>query len=171
MNADDALGRALGHVDESDWRSALDALHDRAGSWKALAGQLGVDRRTVERWRFGYVDKRTGQRRQVSADTVRRSVVPKVRKALKADRRAQVARVDWRKLTITADLQIGNYPPRREVMRVGAYLTPEAIAGIADAYVSGDPDRVQAAINDALSSDYTGTGDASIGPVDELDFG
>lgn len=171
MNINDALGRALGRVDESNWRGALDALHARAGSWKALAGQLGVDKRTVERWRYGYVDKRTGQRRQVSPDTVRRSVLPKVSKAFKADRRAQVAAVDWRKLQFNGDLQIGNYPPRNQAIRLGAYLSQEAIAGLADAYVSGDPDRVQAAFDDALGQDYTGTGDASLGDVDDLDFG
>lgn len=171
MNIYDALGRALGQVDESDWRGALDALHEQRGSWKATAETLGVDKRTVERWRFGYVDKKTGQRRQIAESTVRRSVVPKVREAIRADRRAQVARVDWRKLQVTGRLQIGNYPPRVESMNVGLYLSPEAIAGISAAYVSGDPDRTQRAFDDAMGGDYTGTGDASIGDVDGLDFG
>lgn len=171
MEPYDAFRRALERVDESNWRGALDALHGQAGSWRAVAGQLGVDKRTVERWRFGYVDKRTGQRRQIGERAVKANVLPKVRKAFKANRRAQVARVDWRKLNMSGPLQIGNYPPRHQAMMLGAYLSPEAIAGLADAYISGDPDRMSAALDDALSQDYTGTGDASLGDVDGLDFG
>lgn len=167
----DALAAALGHVDASDWRGALDAIHEQRGSWKATAEALGVDKRTVERWRFGYVDKKTGQRRQIAESTVKRSVVPKVRQALGNDRRAQVARVDWRKLQVKASLQIGNYPPRVESMAVGLYLSTDAIAGISAAYVSGDADRVQAAFDHALGADYTGTGDVSLGNVEGVDFG
>lgn len=171
MNFYDALERALTRVDDSNWRATLDALHGQAGSWKALAGQLGVDKRTVERWRFGYVDKKTHERRQISAQTVQKSVLPKVRKAFKASRAAQVARVDWRKLEVNGDLQIADYPPRKERMYVGAYLSGEAITGIAAAYVSGDADRVQAAMDDALGADYIGNGDTTIGDVDGLEFG
>lgn len=170
MNIYDALGRGLGGVDDSNWRASLDALHSTAGSWKAVAADLGVDKRTVERWRFGYVDKQ-GRRRQISQQTVDKSVVPKVRKAFKASRAAQVARVNWSKLTMSGQLQIADYPPRRETMYAGGYLSPEAIAGIAAAYISGDPDRVQAAMDNALGEDYIGNGDASIGDVDDLDFG
>lgn len=171
MNIYDALSQALGGVDDSNWRASLDALHDQAGSWKALSEQLGVDKRTVERWRFGYVDKKTHERRQISAQTVQKSVLPKVRKAFKASRAAQVARVDWRKLQATGSLQIADYPSREERMYIGAYLSGEAIAGIAAAYVSGDPDRVQAAMDNALGEDYIGNGDAGIGDVTDLDFG
>lgn len=170
MNINDALGRALGGVDDSNWRASLDALHSTEGSWKAVAEQLGVDKRTVERWRFGYVDKKTGQRRQISQRTVDKAVVPKVRKAFKASRAAQVGRVNWSKLHVTGDLQIADYDPREERMYLGAYLSSEAIAGIADAYVSGDPDRVQRAVDNALGDDYTGTGEAHLGDVSGLDF-
>lgn len=171
MDIYDALERALSRVDEGNWRETLDVLHGQAGSWKALSEQLGVDKRTVERWRLGYVDKRTHQRRQISQATVKRSVLPKLRQAFKANRAAQVARVNWSKLQLRGDLQIADYPPREERMYLGPYLSGEAIAGLADAYISGDPDRVQAAFDNALGEDYIGNGDTSIGDVSDLDFG
>lgn len=165
-----ALADALGRVDEENWKSRLDVLRGRAGSWRALAGQLGVDRRTVERWRYGYTDKR-GNRRQVSEETIKRSAVPKMREAWKGDKAAQVQAVNWRDLQVTATLVLLNYTDkaRRENMSIGRYLSAESIALISAAYVMGDPGTVTSQVNQAVSVDYVGMA-AQLRDVEKLEF-
>lgn len=175
MKFSKALADALGGVDQENWRGRLDALHDQHGSWKAVSAHLGVDKRTVERWRFGYTDKH-GTRRQIGDKTVKGSVVPKVRAGWKADRKAQVQAVNWTDLSVVGTLQIGDYdessphPPRRENMSVGRYLSAESIADIAGAYVNGDDQAVDDAMDRALGTDYTGTNDAKLLGVEKLEF-
>lgn len=164
-----ALGQALGRVDRENWKGRLDALHEQRGTWKAVADHLGVDKRTVERWRFGYTDKH-GNRRQISDKTVQGSAVPKVSKGWKGDRKAQLQAVDWRGLHLGGTLQVGDYPPRKQNMTVGRYLTGEDISAIGNAYLAGDAAGVDAAMDRFLSDGYTMTGDAHLGDVDKLEF-
>lgn len=170
MRVSQALTQALARVDQENWRSRLDELHGRAGSWRALAGQLGAQRRTVERWRYGYTDKR-GNRRQVSDKTIKDSAVPKIREAWKGDRAAQVGAVNWRNLQILGTLVLLDYEERarRENMSIGRYLSPESIAAISAAYISGTAADVTSAVNQAVSVDYVGMA-AQIRDVEKLEF-
>lgn len=169
---DDALGEALGRVDQDNWRQALESLRDQAGSWKAVSERLGTDPRTVERWRHGYVDKKTHQRRQISDRTVQRSVVPKIKAALAQDRRAQLGAVDWKRLKITGTMTVAGDTRyvRHETMYVGRYLTDDSIAAISSAYARGDSDGVNEAINDAMADDYLGLPGTTLDDVEGLDF-
>jgi hypothetical protein len=156
-----ALKEQLERVDADNWESKLDALHGRHRTWQATADALGVDKRTVERWRKGYQPrvKRDGTRppRQ-RVDP--RTFAGKIGDALGKDRHAQVAAVDWRKLVITGEIGFPPPPPysyrRDEVMYVGKYLSPAAFEGLAAAYVSAERWRVQRSINNAISVDYLG---------------
>lgn len=169
MRFSEALGQTLGHVDAENWKGRLDALHEQHGTWKAVAAYLGADKRTVERWRYGYTDKH-GARRQISDKTVKDSVVPKVGKGWGSDRKAQLQAVDWRGLHMSGTLQVGDYPPRKQNMTVGHYLTAEDISAIGSAYLAGDAAGVNAAMDRFLSDGYTMTGDAQLTDVDKLEF-
>lgn len=163
-----ALKGTLERVTEHTWRDQLGALHAQHGTWKATAAALDVTPRTLERWRNGYLD-RHGTRRQVTPQTP----MGKVRDAIKGNRKAQAAAVDWRKLRIKGTIELEHNPKyrRKENMHVGQYLTPDAIAGLAAAYQSGRCDRMQRAIDDALSEEYVANGDTRLLEVEELDFG
>ena len=169
MKFSKALAGTLGRVDQENWKGRLDALHGQQGTWKKVAEHLGVDKRTVERWRFGYTDKH-GNRRQVSDKTVRDSAVPKVRAGWKGDRKAQLQAVNWRDLFIVAEMQTSGTPARKQNMHVGHYMEPEDIAAIGNAYLAGDAAGVDAAMDRFLSDGYTQTGDARLGSVDKLEF-
>lgn len=162
-----ALRAQLERVDAGSWRGQLDALKGQHGTWKATAEALDVTPRTVERWRNGYMDR--GTRKQVNPD----SFMPKIRAAVKKDRRAQVGAVDWKKLRVKGTIELDHRKEyrRKENMHVGKELTPDAIAGLAAAYVAKSAVRVQNAIDDAMSNDYVGNGDTRILDVEELDFG
>jgi hypothetical protein len=156
-----ALRAELQRVDTDNWRAKLDALHDRHGTWKGTADALGIDKRTVERWRKGYQPRaRRDGTRPPRQFVDPRTFVGKIAAAIRRDRHAQVAGVDWRGLTIRGTVGFPPPPPysytRREVMHVGNYFAPDTFAGLADAYVSGSAQRVQRAIDNALSTDYFG---------------
>lgn len=146
-----------GRVDDGNWRGRLDELHAHHGTWQRVADDLGVDKRTLERWRKGYAPRGGGPRRQVSPA----GIVPKVRDAIartlpaRGDRRAQVARPDWRKLFIVGTIKWENYE-RTQNMHLGKYLTPASFEAIADVYVKRGNSRMPAAIDHAISTDYLG---------------
>lgn len=154
-----ALKAELERVDAGNWESRLDALHGRHGTWQKTADVLGVDKRTVERWRKGYQPRR---RRDGTVPARQRidpgSFTGKIRDAIVKDRHAQVAAVDWRKMTVLGTIVILGYEnrERHEKMHVGRYMSAESIAGLAEAYIARDPGRVQRAIDHVLSTDYIG---------------
>jgi hypothetical protein len=162
-----ALRAELERVDASSWRAQLDALHDQHGSWKATAAAMGVTPRTVERWRNGYISR--GRRIQARPE----SVMPRIREAIKGDRKAQAGAVDWSRLRIKGTIELDHNPRyrRKENMHVGKYLTAGAIGGLVAAYVARSAERVQRAIDNAMSEDYVANGDTRLLSVDELDFG
>jgi hypothetical protein len=163
-----ALKAALERVTEHTWRDQLDALHARHGTWKATAEALDVTPRTLERWRNGYLNRR-GVRIHVAPQVP----VAKVRAAVKGDRRAQAAAADWSRLRIKGTIELDHNPKyrRKENMHVGKYLTGDAIAGLAAAYVSRSCARMQAAIDNALGEEYVANGDTRLLDVEDLDFG
>ena len=162
-----ALRAELERVDASSWRDQLDALHGQHGTWKATAAALGVTPRTVERWRNGYISR--GRRIQARPE----SAMPRIREAIKADRKAQAAAVDWSRLRVKGTIELDHNPKyrRKENMHVGKYLSGAAIAGLVAAYVSRQGERVQRAIDNAMSEEYVQNGDTRLLSVDELDFG
>ncbi|HEY2089868.1 MAG TPA: hypothetical protein VGH54_28090 [Mycobacterium sp.] len=104
----DALRAQLGHVDEGNWRAALDALHGSNGTWQRTADALGVHKRTLERWRDGYQPRTRANgvrppRQQVNPATF----TGKIRAAIARDPKAQVAMVDWKRLTIRGTIAFG----------------------------------------------------------------
>lgn len=154
-----ALKAELERVDTGNWESRLGALHARHGTWQKTADALGVDKRTVERWRKGYQprprrDGTVPPRQRINPETF----VGKIRATLAGDRHAQLGGVDWRRLVVTGTIIILGYEdePRHEKMHIGRYMTPDAIEGLGAAYVAKDPGRVQRAIDHILSTDYIG---------------
>lgn len=163
----DALVKALGQVDETDWRDKLEALHDERGTWQKTADALGIHKRTLERWRKGYQPRRGGPRRYISPG----SIVPTLREAWGKDRRAQVAAVDWKKQVIVGTIEIGGGEYiRHETMYVGRYFTADSVQGIVTAYVAADARLTQQAVDFAMSWDYIGDGATRLLDVDELRF-
>ncbi len=183
MKFPEALERALaGAVDEGNWRSELDELHGHYGSWSKTAAALGVHRRTLERWRHGYISR--GRRVTVQPATP----VGKIKATLGRDRAAAVAGVNWKQMRAKGTINFGfdsaydeDADPaelaaegkyeRTETMYLGLYMSGETTAGLAAAYVSGDGRRVQRAIDNYLSSEYmAGMGGVRIKDVDWLEF-
>ena len=164
-----ALRDALSGVDRENWQGRLDALHEQHGTWKSVAAHLGVDKRTVERWRFGYVDKH-GNRVHHTDKAVTEKILPKVRTEWGADRKAQLQSVDWKGLHIVGWMTTSGTPSRKQNMRVGLYMTPEDIEAIGGAYLRNDAAGVDDAMDRFLSDGYTGTGDAHLDDVDKLEF-
>lgn len=163
----DALRAEMERVDQSNWAEKLVALKEQNGTWTATARALGVHKRTLERARLGYRPRGGGPRR--FADP--RSLIDKVRKALAKDRRAQVAAVDWKRLKVNGTITLGGGEyEREENMHIGRYFTDGQIEGIADAYIAGDADRVQRAVDHAMSEDYIGDGATTLDDVTELNF-
>jgi hypothetical protein len=162
-----ALRAELERVSASTWRDQLEALHAQHGTWKATAAALDVTPRTLERWRNGYISR--GRRIQAKPE----SVIPRIRDAIRKDRKAQAAAVDWSRLRVKGTIELDHNPKyrRKENMHVGKYLSADAIEGLAAAYISRQADRVQRAIDNALSEDYVANGDTRILDVDDLDFG
>lgn len=162
-----ALRAELERVDASTWRDQLEGLHASHGSWRATAAALDVTPRTLERWRNGYLNRR-GERIQVKAD----SVVPRIREAVKGDRKAQLARVDWSRLRVKGTIELARNAKyrRKENMHIGKYLEAGSIEGLAAAYLARSAARVQNAIDNALSEDYVANGDTRMLDVEELDF-
>lgn len=162
-----ALRAELERVNERTWRDQLDALHGQHGTWKATAGALGVNPRTLERWRNGYVSR--GRRVQVRPD----SVIPRIRDAIRRDRKAQAGAVDWKQLRVRGTIELDHRREyrRKENMHIGRYLSPAAVEGLVAAYVARSAARVQRSIDNALSEEYVGNGDTRLLDVDELDFG
>jgi hypothetical protein len=163
-----ALKGTLERVTEHTWRDQLEAIHAQHGTWKATAAALDTTPRTLERWRNGYLN-----RRGVRVQTDPKTPMGKVRAALKGNRKAQAAAVDWRRLRIKGTIELEHNPRyrRKENMHVGQYLSADAVAGLAAAFTSGRCDRMQRAIDDALSEEYVANGDTRLLEVDELDFG
>ena len=129
-----ALHRELSSADQGNWRERLDALHGEHGSWQNVADHLGVHKRTVERWRLGYVDSKTHQKRHIGEKAVKHDVLPKLRKALGKSRSAQLKGVDWTGLSVKGHLSIGaGEYEREENMSLGRYLDPEDIEAIGQA--------------------------------------
>ena len=165
-----ALQRELSHADEGNWRDRLDALHSEHGSWKAVADHLGADKRTVERWRFGYRD-RHGNRKQVSPATIKKNALPKIHKAMGGSRKAQLAGVDWKRMRVRGHISInGGAYERDEDMDVGRYLEDDDFAAIAQAYLDEKDDIVDAAMDKAMSDSYIGDGATRLTDVVKLWF-
>jgi hypothetical protein len=152
----EALQDGLLETSGANWRSKLAALRNVSGSWAKTAQLLGIHRRTLERWRSGKTS---------------RPDLGKVQGALAGDRRAQVRAVDWRTMRVTAKIRVEDTYDRDQTMNIGLYLSPEAIAGIAAAYVGGDDDQVDRAANNALGSDYIPNGDTRFLNVQSVTFG
>lgn len=156
-----ALKEQLELVDANNWETKLEGLHNRNGTWKATADALGVDKRTLERWRKGYQPRaRRDGTRPPRQRVDPRTFVGKIAAALGKDRHAQVAGVDWRGLVIRGTIGFPPPPPysyrRHENMHTGNYFAPDTFAGLSAAYVARNPQRVQRAINNAISVDYLG---------------
>lgn len=165
-----ALQRELSHADRGNWRDRLDALHAEEGSWKNVADRLGADKRTVERWRFGYTD-RHGNRRQVSDDTISKHAAPKISKALGSSRGAQLRGEDLSRLKVKGHISIGGGEYERdETMYLGSYFDAEDFEAIGQAYLDGDDERVQAAVDRAMSNSYIGDGATRLTDVNKLWF-
>jgi hypothetical protein len=160
-------------VDEGNWRSRLDELRGQLGNWDAVAAELGTNRRQVERWRLGYVDRRRhgGERRFVSPSVF----LPRIREAVArqlpelGDRRRQVTLVDWRKLVITGTIRWKPDYERTETMYIGRYFEPAAMSALAQVYIDRSPQRMGRAIDHALSNEYLGF-DVHLTDVEELHF-
>ena len=167
-----ALQRELSHADEGNWRDRLDALHSEHGSWKAVADHLGADKRTVERWRYGYVD-RHGNRRHVSDATIKKHALPKIRHSLGSSPGAQLKGIpDWKRMGMRGTPRIGNNPEyeREEDMDVGRYMDDEDFERIAQAYLDGDDEAVDAAMDAAMANSYIGDGATKLTDVSRLWF-
>ena len=165
-----ALQRELSHADEGNWRDRLDALHSEHGSWKAVADHLGADKRTVERWRLGTRD-RHGNRTTVSDATIKKNALPKISKSLGGSRKAQVAGVDWKRMSVRGHISIGHGEYERdEDMNPGRYMSDEDFEDIAQAYIDGNDAAVDAAMDAAMSYNYIGDGATSLTDVSKLWF-
>ena len=165
-----ALQRELSGADEGNWRDRLDALHSEHGSWKNVADHLGADKRTVERWRFGYKD-RHGQRRHVSDATIKKNALPKIRHSLGTSRKAQLAGVDWKRMGMRGQISIGGGEYERdEDMSPGRYMDDEDFARIGQAYLDGNDALVDAAMDKAMSDSYIGDGATKLTDVEKLWF-
>jgi hypothetical protein len=163
-----------GRVDEGNWRAQLDALHAQHGSWKAVAADLGTDKRTLERWRLGYVPRGGGPRKMVAPA----GFIPKIKAAVartlpKAGNRGrQVKQVDWRKLRVKGTIV---FPPKKPVyertenMHLGLYFPPDTMAALASVYTAGAVARMGRAIDKAISDEYLGFA-AHLADVEELSF-
>lgn len=163
----DALRAELESVSVADWQSKLDALHEQNGTWTATAAKLGVSRRSLERWRFGYAPRGGGPRRHVDPHTF----VGRIRGTFGKDRRAQVRAVDWRKLHVTGTIMVGKKRyPRKEHMHLGMNFTPRSIAAIVEAYVAADPRACQRALDKAMQTDYIPDGATTFENADDLHF-
>lgn len=163
-----ALGEALTKVDDGNWRHRLDEMHSHYGTWDKTAHALGVHRRTLEKWRKGHVVK--GVRRY----TKPASIIPQVRAALGKDRKAAVAGVDWKAMRVGGVLALKAYPEeaRTEHMAVGQYMSRDAMAGLAAAYVSGNASRVQRSFDHFMATEYVaGLDPLPLTDVDYLEFG
>jgi len=169
MRFSKALRETLSGVDQENWKDRLDDLHREHGTWQKVADHLGANKRTVERWRFGYRDKH-GNRKQVADKTVRDHAVPKVRAGWKGARTAQLGAVDWSDMFVVGWMETSGTPSRRQNMRVGQYLTGEDIEAIGNAYLAGDDAGVDRAMDRFLSDTYTQTGDAHLGNTEKLEF-
>lgn len=168
-----ALHRELSHADEGNWRDKLDALHSEHGTWKGVAEKLGVDKRTVERWRNGYVDRRTHERRQVSDATIKKHAVPKIRKSLAGSPGAQLKGIpDWKRMGMRGTPRIGGNPEyeREEDMDVGRYMEDEDFERISQAYLDGDEAAVNAAMDRFMADGYIGDGATRLTDVTKLWF-
>ena len=172
MKFSKALQRELSHADEGNWRDRLDALHSEHGSWKAVADHLGADKRTVERWRNGYVDRRTHERRQVSDATIKKHALPKIGKSLGSSRKAQLAGApDLKRMSVRGHISIGNGEYERdEDMDVGRYMSDEDFEAIGQAYIDGNDALVDAAMDKAMSDSYIGDGATKLTDVVKLWF-
>jgi len=164
----DALKSELETVTADNWRDKLDALKASNGTWAATARALGVDKRTVERWRAGYQPRaRAGQprpgRRQVDPQTF----LGKIRAAFVKDRPAQVAAVDWKRMTAVATWWNGKYR-REQVMHLGAYMSDPEMTAVAGAYVNKDRNGMSGIMNNVISN-YLGF-DAKLADVESVTF-
>ena len=155
----EALKAELERVGTDNWEDKLGALKDRLGTWQATADELGVDKRTVERWRRGYQPRR----RRDGTLPPRQKIDPKtftgkIRDALGDDRHAQIAAVDWKRLRVVGVIVIEGYEDqeRHETMHLGRYMTGDTIAGLGEAYVAREPYRVQRAVDHFISTEYIG---------------
>lgn len=165
MKFPQALDEALTRVTEDDWRGKLDDLHGHYGTWDKTAHALGIHRRTLERWRKGYVSR--GVRHTIKPGTA----LPKIRGLLGKDRRAAVAGVNWKAMRAKGTIRIAETYTRTENMSLGQYMSDEAAAGLAAAYVSRDRGRVQRSIDNYMSEGYMdGLGGVRITDVEWMEF-
>jgi len=161
-------------VTPASWRDRLDDLHREHRTWSATAEALGVDDRTLERWRYGYQPKRRADgtrpaRQQVDPATF----VPKIRAALAASRRYQVNLVDWKRLKMHGAIEFyPDQPPKWQTISLGPNISQLSLQGIVQAYLAADADLMQTAVDVALSVDYLPYGTTvRLVEVDELGFG
>lgn len=80
--------------------------------------------------------------------------------------------VNWRDLRVVGLVQVGDYEREAHVenMSAGAYMSAGAIAALAGAYLAGDDDALDDAMDQFLSDEYTQTAEARLIDVEKLGF-
>lgn len=167
MKIEDAINRALtgARRQKPTVCGTIKDAEKAFGSKRAIASQLGVSTRTVQRWASGKGKPSKGNAGRLDglrrAPEVRRAVAPRKRGGLRRDAKLKI---DGYQGPIS-----GPNDHRRQRLVTGWTVDGEHMNQMIDAWESGDDAAAAGALKDWFETEY-GVSGWEFGEVDELDF-